>query len=283
MESRPQVSAVVRTWNSARTLAETLGSLRGQEEPVDEIIIVDSGSQDATRALAQLYGCRWLDYPAGREFNYSEALNLGIAAASGEELLIVSSHTSLRYPDILGQMRTNLHRYDAAGVYCTLTFSRARLPAADAPGRGTCVEVNNALTFHGYNGLSNSCALIDRSCWQLHPFDVSMPSAEDQEWAHWFFQHTNKSTVRIKNAGVLYLNPHHSTAKESRDRVVIATRLRPALRSWPAIVRLFRASLFSALRGRRQLAERDFAMATALLKSRFWATRYLSRYYHQSV
>jgi glycosyltransferase involved in cell wall biosynthesis len=273
-----RISAVVRTWNSARTLAKTLRSLRMQNVAMDEIIIVDSGSNDQTREIADRFRCHWIDYPAGREFNYSESLNLGIAAATGAEILIVSSHTVLLYRDIVETMRTNLLRHNAAGVYCAHARARERLPKRDDPERGQVVEVTRANTFKGYNGLSNSCSFIDRECWELHPFDPSMPSAEDQEWAHWFFQNTSKPTVRIKNAGVLYLNPRHSIWKEARDHAVIATRLLPALHSWRAISGLFRASVICAARGRRQLANRNFSIAIELLKCRFRTPRYASRY-----
>ena len=274
----PSVSAVVRTYNSARTLAETLVSLCIQNETVWEIIIVDSGSTDDTRAIADRYGCRWIDYPASREFNYSEALNLGIAAATGANILIVSSHTVLVHRDILKTMRANLRRHDAAGVYCTQTRLRAGLPGRDDPERGRTVEVTRADTFWGYNGLSNSCSLIDRECWELHPFDPTMPCAEDQEWACWFFRNTSKPTVRIKNAGVLYLNPKRLIWKEAREHAVIATRLLPSLRTWRAILGLFYGSATSAARGRRQPAAKDFFCAIELLKGRFSTQRYSSRY-----
>ena len=272
------VSAVVRTWNSARTLASTLRSLRLQNGAVHEIIIVDSGSNDGTRGIADRFGCRWIDYPCGREFNYSEALNLGITAAAGSEILIVSSHTVLLHPDIVKIMRDNLRHHRAAGVYCTHARLRAQLPAHDHPARGKTVEVTSANTFMGYNGLSNSCSLIDRKCWELHPFDPSMPCAEDQAWAHWFFQNTDRVTVRIRNAGVLYLNPRHSVWKEARDHAVIATRLLPAMGSWGAILRRFRRSAISAAAGQQQSAVKDFSIATELLKCRFRAQQYLSRY-----
>lgn len=277
-EPRPEISAVVRTWNSARTLAQALLSLRMQKERVGEIIIVDSGSSDATRQIADRFGCRWVDYPAGREFNYAESLNLGIAAALGSEILIVSSHTVLAYRDIVGIMRANLHQHGAAGVYCTHTRSRAQFPSYEDPERGRSVQVTRADTFHGYNGLSNSCSLIRRECWERHSFDPAMPAAEDQEWAYWFFQNTARPTVRIINAGVLYLNPNYSLKKVARDYVIIATRLLPRLRSWRTICGLFRTSIRAAIRGHRERARRDFTVAFEVLKSRFFLPRYASRY-----
>jgi glycosyltransferase involved in cell wall biosynthesis len=276
---KTDISAVVRTWNSDRTLAKTLCSLRRQTEKIGEIIVVDSGSTDRTREIASRFGCRWLDYPADRKFNYSESLNLGIGAAQGADILIVSSHTVLVYRDIVSAMRANLHKQGAAGVYCKSHRSRAKLLEKDDPARGTLLKVTRAENFHGFNGLSNSCSLIARTCWELHPFDPSMPAAEDQEWAVWFFRNTDRLTVEIVNAGVLYLNPRHSNRKEARDHVVIASRLHPILRSWAAIGKMFRHSAISSLRGQQTQARRSFAIASELLKSRFYLPRYASRYY----
>lgn len=273
-----RVSAVVRTFNSAGTLTETLSSLRTQETTVDDIVIVDSGSTDETREIADRFRCRWIDYPTGREFNYSEALNLGIVAARGSQILIISSHTVLIHPDIVGKMYANLRHHDAAGVYCTHTRVRALIPKRDDPERAGVVEVTRADTFNGYNGLSNSCSLIDRACWELHPFDPTMPCAEDQEWASWFHRNTNRPTVRIKNAGVLYLNPRRLIWKEARDHAVIATRLLPSLCNWRAILGLIRASAISAVQGRRQPAAKDLYRAIELVKCRLATQRYSSRY-----
>ena len=277
------ISAVVRTWNSAPTLARTLRSLGMQNEAIAEIIIVDSGSTDATRQIANRFHCRWIDYPAEKEFNYSDALNLGIATSRENTLLIISSHTVLLYRDILAMMLSNLLQHGAAGVYCAYTRSRASLAKGGDPMRGKAVEVTRLASFRGYNGLSNSCSLIRKECWERHPFEPTMPSAEDQEWALWFYRNTTLPTVRIGNAGVFYLNPHFSLNKEVREHVVIASRLLPALRSWSAIVRMYRGSMISALRGHGAAAGRDLASATGLLKSRFRSPRFTSRYYQSTA
>lgn len=51
------LSCYILTLNNEKTLAQVLGSLA----PVaDEIVVVDSGSKDKTKEIAEKFGCRWL-------------------------------------------------------------------------------------------------------------------------------------------------------------------------------------------------------------------------------
>lgn len=53
-----RVSAYIPCFNNARTLPETLKSIRDQTVPVDELFVVDDGSSDGSDRLAQELGCR---------------------------------------------------------------------------------------------------------------------------------------------------------------------------------------------------------------------------------
>ncbi len=54
MSTRPSISAVVTTLDNAATLPDCLASLAF----CDEIVVLDSGSTDATRAIAESFGAR---------------------------------------------------------------------------------------------------------------------------------------------------------------------------------------------------------------------------------
>lgn len=79
--SAPAVSVVVPTRNRATYLAVTLESLADQHVGVPyEVVVVDDGSTDATRTVADLAGARYERHERPRGPN--AARNTGIAAAS---------------------------------------------------------------------------------------------------------------------------------------------------------------------------------------------------------
>ncbi len=85
----PRVSVVICAYNAERTMQECLDSLRRLRYPNHEVIVVDDGSTDATRAIA-------LRYPEFRLISHenrglSVARNEGIEAATGEIVAFTDS------------------------------------------------------------------------------------------------------------------------------------------------------------------------------------------------
>ena len=71
----PSAALVIPTWNGAEELARTLAAVRaargGETLP---ILIVDSGSEDRTRDIAESYGARVATIPPGT-FNHGGTRN----------------------------------------------------------------------------------------------------------------------------------------------------------------------------------------------------------------
>ncbi len=85
---RSAVSVVIPTWNEAEELPETLRRL-GAADGIHEIIVADGGSADATRAVAESAGARWLEAPRGR----GGQLRAGCAAATGDVVVMLHADT----------------------------------------------------------------------------------------------------------------------------------------------------------------------------------------------
>lgn len=86
--NHPGLSIVIPALDSADCLAPTLGAL---EPAGDEVIVVDGGSRDDTRMIAQSSGARVVTAAAGR----GAQLAAGAAAARGRWFLFLHADTRL--------------------------------------------------------------------------------------------------------------------------------------------------------------------------------------------
>jgi O-antigen biosynthesis protein len=78
----PRVSVVVCAYNAERTMDQCLASLEVLNYPDYEVIVVNDGSRDRTREIAESYGyCRIINQP---NKGLSAARNVGAEAATGE-------------------------------------------------------------------------------------------------------------------------------------------------------------------------------------------------------
>lgn len=96
----PLISIVVATYNSERTLAKTLQSIKAQTYPKKkvEVLIIDGGSTDNTKNIARVYGCTILKNP---KIDPVSAKHIGFIKASGQYMLCLDSDEVLEKPTSL--------------------------------------------------------------------------------------------------------------------------------------------------------------------------------------
>ncbi len=58
VDRRPTVAALIPVWNGAAFLPEALESILAQEPAVDEVVVIDDGSTDASAEIANGFGPR---------------------------------------------------------------------------------------------------------------------------------------------------------------------------------------------------------------------------------
>jgi glycosyltransferase involved in cell wall biosynthesis len=112
-ETCPKVSVVICAYNAERTMEECLTSLRGLHYPDYEVIVVDDGSTDSTREIAERYPEFKLISRENR--GLAESRNDGILAATGEIVAFTDSDCAVD-PDWLTFLVHRLASKEFAGV-----------------------------------------------------------------------------------------------------------------------------------------------------------------------
>ncbi|HYE94024.1 MAG TPA: glycosyltransferase [Terriglobales bacterium] len=177
---RPVASIVIRARNEAAALGRLLAGIRLQDHGDTEIVLVDSGSTDDTRAIAAAHGSRVVAI-APADFTYGRALNVGCAAARGRACVFVSAHCVPANDRWLTRLLEPLADPAVGAAY------GKQLPLADTRP----YEQRNLLAGFPFGSrrqtsqtfFHNANAVVRREVWEQLPFDETLPGLEDREWA----------------------------------------------------------------------------------------------------
>lgn len=172
------VSIVIPTYNGARFIAQALDSILAQTHPVLEIIVVDDGSADQTRAICDRYPTVTYIYQTNQGVN--AARNHGLRASHGE-FLVFLDHDDRLLPEAIA---TGL-ACAQAHPECAFVFGLSRVIGAD----GTILEDHPAtIPMADYAGLLASDLRIcppatvlfrRHSLASVGGFDITLRLVED--------------------------------------------------------------------------------------------------------
>lgn len=179
----PRVSIVIRAFNEERYLGALLAAIERQTIAA-EVLVVDSGSFDRTPAIAETGRARLLRIPP-EDFTFGYSLNVGIRAAAGELVAIVSAHTE---PAGAQWLESLVRPFDDPQV--AMVYGRQ-----EGDARSKFAERRDFERTFGRDPLrlapaqvfaNNANAAVRRALWAEQPFDERLPGLEDIAWArHW--------------------------------------------------------------------------------------------------
>lgn len=181
-KATPSVSVVIRSFNEEEHIGRLLSGILQQSLRPKDIILVDSGSTDATVSIAERYPVTVVHLPPD-EFTFGRSLNEGCAHASGDAIAIASAHVYPVYPDWLSELVSPLGDPGIA-----LTYGRQR---GDGPTRFSEHRIFAKWFPASSNGrqtspfCNNANAAVRRDLWARHPYDEDLPGLEDVAWATW--------------------------------------------------------------------------------------------------
>ena len=182
----PETSVVIRTFNEEKHLPTLLEAFRSQCYRDFELIVVDSGSFDRTRKIAQRY-CDQVLGISSRDFTFGYSLNVGIGAGAGRFIVIVSAHTKPLDDFWLENLIRPLRDSNTAMVY-------GRQVGAEVSKFGEMLDFARAFgpkrrvlrPPHFFANNANSA--IRKSLWEQHAFNESLPGLEDIEWSKYWME-----------------------------------------------------------------------------------------------
>jgi glycosyltransferase involved in cell wall biosynthesis len=175
------VSVVIRCRNEEAHIGRLLSGLVRQRRPANEIIIVDSGSTDATLSIAAAFPVRVLHIPPDR-FSFGAACNLGCEVADTDYVVLVSAHCYPVYDTWIERLVSPLENDQA--IACTYgrqygppdaRFSERQLFATWFP------ETSTRRQTHPF--CNNANAAIRRRIWEKLRYDEHLTGLEDLDWA----------------------------------------------------------------------------------------------------
>jgi rhamnosyltransferase len=173
-------SVVIRAFNEEQHIGRLLEGISHQTAKDVEVILVDSGSTDATASIAEHYRVKVVHIRPD-EFTFGRSLNRGIAAASAEFIVIASAHVYPVYPDWLEKLLEPF-----VDTQVALTYGKQR-------GKADSKFSEQQIFTHWYPDESiprqahpfcnNANAAIRRAVWEQHPYDETLTGLEDLAWA----------------------------------------------------------------------------------------------------
>lgn len=218
-------SLVIRTYNEEKHIGRLLSGVLQQTLQEIEIILVDSGSTDATLAIASRYPVKVVSIRP-EDFTYGRSLNVGCKAASGKFLVFASAHVYPVYPDWLDRLLAPFSDPNIALSYgkqrgdSRTRFSETQVFAKLFPPQ------SNFRQTHPY--CNNANAAIRRDLWLEQPYDESLSGLEDLAWASWAIDQ-GYHLAYVAEAEVIHVHeesPHQIYNRYRREAIALA-HIRP--------------------------------------------------------
>lgn len=150
---RPHVAAVIPAWNEAETVGDVVDVAR-RADVVDEVVVVDNGSDDDTAGVAADHGAHVVRHPEGGK---GQAMAAGVAATDADVIVFLDADLLGLRPDHVRRLvRTVIN--GEADMACGL-FDRGRLL--------------NPFFLHVLPKLTGERALRRELFESLHPEDIA--------------------------------------------------------------------------------------------------------------
>jgi rhamnosyltransferase len=205
-------SVVIRCLNEEEHIGRLLTGLARQVVPPDQVVVVDSGSTDATLDIARRFDTE-IHHIAPESFSFGRALNVGCRAATGDVLLFVSAHVYPVHTTWLSDMVAPFADEQVALTYGRqigneqTRYSEHRILDRWFPPQSDPAQK------HPF--CNNANAAVRRTLWERWPYDEELTGLEDLAWAKNAVEHGHRVSY-VASAPVVHA--HRETFRQVANR-----------------------------------------------------------------
>lgn len=116
------LSLITASYNSARTIADTLRSVNVQTYPQIEYLVVDGGSKDDTMAIVEREGERVTSAVSEPDKGIYDAYNKGLKRATGDVIGFINSDDYYCAPDVIENVMKAFEDPTVEAVHADLVY-----------------------------------------------------------------------------------------------------------------------------------------------------------------
>lgn len=181
--SAPEVSIVMRSFNEAWALGDTLAALRKQVGPTWELIVIDSGSTDGSVEMIRAFGPRHFVQITPAEYVPGRVMNHGMRLARAERVVFLNADATPVDEEWLAPLASALSDPKVAAV-----FGR-QIPRPDCRAVYACdydrcfgPQRESAMWDHFFSMVSSG---LRKDIWAKRGFLENLQYAEDDEYTRW--------------------------------------------------------------------------------------------------
>jgi glycosyltransferase involved in cell wall biosynthesis len=271
VDQHPLVSVIIPCYNGETYLEETIESALAQSYQPVEVIVVDDGSTDGSREIAQRFPVRYMHQ---QNQGLTKSRNRGVRESRGSYVVFLDADDRLRRNAIEAGMRILTERPECAMAVGDHVFISADGSYLDDSHKHAVLQIDyEALLKSNYIEMISS-VLFRRSVLEgAGGFDTGLRVAEDYDL---YLRIARNYPIGCHSAVIAEYRMHHSNTSHNSELMLSMTL--QVLRRQALYVRRNPRRLFAFLEGLRGWRKQyGRQLASELARSSFWEVDRLRR------
>ncbi|MCZ4408133.1 glycosyltransferase family 2 protein [Cryomorphaceae bacterium 1068] len=203
MTERHFLSVITVSFNSVKTIGQTLESLQSQTSKDFESIVIDGASTDGTQEIVKSFGDLVTSFVSEEDGGIYDAMNKGIARSRGQYLAFLNSDDAY-FPETVEWVKAFAKNTKASIIYGNLQKER------ELSGEIlTRIEKPNLKLMPKTMGVFHPATFVKAELFEkLGPYDVRFKQAADYHWLLCAylekidFQYLDQTLAKFSTGGV---------------------------------------------------------------------------------